>query len=129
VVGVCVATLFGCQNVPCGSSAAVTILCVWWSHVFVENVVLMSSIRQPLSQRDGGVPVNSHLRRALCRVSMCLRVMQFGDISFGCLSPRMRWRVVLMANVPHDHAGKGASFWVAILLTLLYGGRVGGGVL
>ena len=54
VVGVCVATLFGCQSVPCGSLAAATILCVLWSHVFVENVVLMSFIRQPLSPRDGG---------------------------------------------------------------------------
>jgi hypothetical protein len=54
MVGVCVAILFGCQSVPCGSFAAATILCMLWSHVFVENVVLMSSIRQPLSQKDGG---------------------------------------------------------------------------
>jgi len=32
-----------------------------------------------------------------------------------------------MANVPHDHDGKGASFWTAILSTLLYLGRVGVG--
>jgi len=54
VVGVCVRTLFGCQSVPCGSFAVATILCVWWSHESVENVVLISSIRQPLSQREGG---------------------------------------------------------------------------
>jgi hypothetical protein len=35
--------------------------------------------------------------------------------------------VVLVANVPHDHAGRGASFWTAIRSTLLYGGRVGRG--
>jgi len=74
---------------------------------------------------DGGVPVSSHLRSALCRAIMCPRLMHFGGISCGCLSPRRRWRVVLMANLPHDHAGKGASFWTAILSTLLYAGRVG----
>ena len=110
MVSVVVETLFGCHSLPCGSSAAAMMLCVWWSYEFVENVVLMSSIKQPLSYRDGGVPVSSHLRRAFYRASMCLRVMQIGGISFGCLSPRRRWRVVLMANVPHDHAGKGASF-------------------
>ena len=30
-----------------------------------------------------------------------------------------------MANVPHDHEGKGVSFGTAILSTLLYGGRAG----
>ena len=49
VVGVGVKTLFGCHSLPCGSFAAATMLCVWDSHEFVENVVLMSSIRQPLS--------------------------------------------------------------------------------
>ncbi len=54
VVGVCVATLFGCKRMPCGSYAAATILRVWWSHESVENAVLVSSIRRPLSHRDGG---------------------------------------------------------------------------
>ena len=54
VVGVGVTTLFGCQSLPCGSYAAATMLCVWCSHEFVENVVLMSSIKEPPSQRDGG---------------------------------------------------------------------------
>jgi hypothetical protein len=74
-----------------------------------------------------GVPVSSRLRSDLCRASMCPRLMQSGGISCGCLSPRRRWRVALMANVPHDHAGKGASFWTAIFSTLLYLGRVGVG--
>jgi len=126
VVGVGVKTLFGCHSLPCGSSAAATMMCVSCSHEFVENVVLMSSIRQPLSHRNGGVPVSGNLRRALCTASMCLRVMQIGGMSCGCLSPRRRWRVVLMANVPHDHAGKGVSFWIAIISTLLYRGRVMG---
>jgi len=73
------------------------------------------------------VPMSSHLRVALCRASMCPRVMQFAGISCGCLSPKRRRRVVLMANVSHDHDGNGASFWAAILSTLLYGGRVGKG--
>ena len=50
-----------------------------------------------------------------------------GGNSWVCLSPRRRWRVVLMANVPHDQAGRGASFWTAIRSTLLYGGMVDGG--
>ena len=54
MVGVCVTTMFGCHSVPCGSYAAATILCALWSHVFVENLVLMPSIRQPLFQRDEG---------------------------------------------------------------------------
>ena len=54
VVGVVVKTLFGCHSLPCGSSAVVTMLCMWCSQEFVENVVLMSSIRQPLPHRDGG---------------------------------------------------------------------------
>jgi len=54
VEGVCVTTLFGCQSWQCGSSAAATMLCVWWSHESVENAVLMSSLKQPLSHRGGG---------------------------------------------------------------------------
>ena len=54
VVGVAVKTLFGCHSLPCGSSAAATMLCVWCSHESVENMVLMSFIRQPLSHREGG---------------------------------------------------------------------------
>jgi hypothetical protein len=54
VAGVGVKTFFGCHSLPCGSSAAATMLCVWFSHESMENVVLMSSIRQPLSPRDGG---------------------------------------------------------------------------
>ena len=33
---------------------------------------------------------------------------------------------MLIANVPRDHAGRGGSFCIAILLNLLYRGRVGG---
>ena len=54
VVGVSVKTLFGCHILPCGSSATATMLCVWFSQESVENVVLMSFIRQPLSHRVGG---------------------------------------------------------------------------
>ena len=54
VVGVGVKALLGCHSLPCGSSAAATMLCVWFSQEFVENVMLMLSIRQPLSHRDGG---------------------------------------------------------------------------
>ncbi len=32
VIGVGVETLFGCHNLRCGSSAAATMLYVWWSH-------------------------------------------------------------------------------------------------
>ena len=100
VVGMCVTALIGCQRLPCGSAAAAAILCVRCSHESVENAVLMSSIKQPLSQMDVGVSVSSHLRRASCRASMCPRELQFGANSRGCLSPRRRCRVVLMANVP-----------------------------
>ena len=34
--------------------------------------------------------------------------------------------MVLMANVPHDHGGRGSSCCVAILWTGLYVGRIGG---
>jgi len=54
VVGVGVKTLFGCHRLLCGSYTAATMLCVWCSHEYEENVVLMSSIRQSLSHRDGG---------------------------------------------------------------------------
>ena len=49
VIGVVVETLFGSHSLPCGSSASATMLWVWCSNEFVENEVLMSSIRQPLS--------------------------------------------------------------------------------
>ena len=49
-----VATLFGCHGLPCGRSAAATMLCVWCNHESVRNVVLILSIGQPLSHRDGG---------------------------------------------------------------------------
>jgi len=66
-------------------------------------------IHQAASFPEGwGVPVSSHLRSASCRASMCPRVMQLGGNSWGCLSPRRRCRVVLMANVPRDHACRGA---------------------
>ena len=54
VVDVGVKTLFGCHSLLCGSSAAATMLRVWSSYESMENVLLMSSIRQPLSHRDGG---------------------------------------------------------------------------
>jgi len=34
---------------------------------------------------------------------------------------------VLLANMPHDPGGRGVSFRTAILSTLMYEGRVGGG--
>jgi hypothetical protein len=52
--------------------------------------------------------------------SMCLQVMQLGGVACGFLSPRRRWRVVLMEKVPHDHGGRELSFWTAILSTLMY---------
>ena len=109
VVGVCVTALVGCQRLPCGSASAAAMMYMRCSHDSVGNAVLMSSIRKPLSQRDEGVPVSSHLRRASCKASMCPRVMQMGGNSWGCLSPRRRCRVVLMAYVPHYHAGRWAS--------------------
>jgi hypothetical protein len=54
VVRVGVKTLFMCHSLPCGSSAAATMLCVWSRHEFAENMVLMSSIRQPISRGMGG---------------------------------------------------------------------------
>ena len=54
VGGVGVITLFGYHSLPCDSSAAAPMLCVWCSHESVDNMVLMSSSKQPLSQRDGG---------------------------------------------------------------------------
>ena len=64
-VGVCVTVLFGCQGLPCGRAAAAAMLWLWCSHEFVKNAVRMPSIRQPLSHSEGGVPIRSHLRRAL----------------------------------------------------------------
>jgi hypothetical protein len=54
VAGVGVKTLFRCHSLPCGNSAVATMLCVWCSHESMQNVVLMSSIKQTLSHRDGG---------------------------------------------------------------------------
>ena len=39
-----VETLLGYQDLPCGSSAAAAMLCVWCSHELMANVALMSSI-------------------------------------------------------------------------------------
>ena len=85
-----VATLCGCLGLPGGSAAAARMMCVLCSHESAKKVVLMVSIRQPVSHRGRGVPVSSQLRRALCWASMCPRVMQAGGISCECLSPRRR---------------------------------------
>ena len=81
VMGGSVATLCGCHGLPRGSSAAATMLCVLCNHESARKVVLTLSIKQPISHRDWGVPVSSHLRRALCRATMCLR----GDAGQGHL--------------------------------------------
>jgi hypothetical protein len=57
---------------------------------------------------------------------MWLRVIQYEGIAWGCLSPRRRWGVVLTAKVSYGHGGRGPSSWSAILVTFLYGGRIGG---
>ena len=41
------------------------------------------------------------------------------------ICPRVRWRVVSIAIVPHDHAARGKSFWMAMRSTLRKGGRGG----
>ena len=47
----------------------------------------------------------------------------------GRIRPKVRWRVLSIAIVPHDHEGKGESFCMAIRLTLWNGGRCGTSIL
>ena len=53
--------------------------------------------------------------------------MLFRGISWGCLSPKSRWRVVLITNVPQDHGFRGSSSWTAILATRRNEGSGGDG--
>ncbi len=63
------------------------------------------------------------MSRALCRVSVWVCEMQPGGSSWGCLWPSSKLSVVSNAIVPHDHGGRGASSWIAILGMCLYEGR------
>jgi hypothetical protein len=85
----------------------------------------MSRRRHPSSHNDGGVPVSNHSRRALCRESIWAREIYLVESSWGRLFPRRRCRVVLIAMVPQDRFGRGASFCMAIRGSCLYGGRGG----
>ena len=68
-----------------------------------------------LAQRQRGLLSMSHSRRALCKANMCSRVMIWIGREWRGLSPRRKCSVVDTANVPHDHKGRGASRWIAIL--------------
>ena len=124
--GAGVASRGGCQGLPCGSAAAAAMLWEWSSSESGSSSLLIEGSRQPCCQSGGGAPVRSQRSSALCRASMWSRVMQPYGMSWGCLLPKRRCRVVLMANVPHDHGGRGPSSCVAILWICLYVGRVGG---
>ena len=47
----------------------------------------------------------------------------------GRIRPKVRWRIVSIAIVPHDHAACGKSFWMAMWFILRNGGRRGTGML
>jgi hypothetical protein len=60
---------------------------------------------------------------------MWSQVMLRGGISWGCLSPSRRCRVVLVTNVPHDQGRRESFFCSAILGTCRKGGSGGLGSL
>jgi len=45
----------------------------------------------------------------------------------GRIFPKVRWRIVSIAIVPHDHAACGKSFWMAMRFTMRNGGKRGTG--
>jgi hypothetical protein len=72
---------------------------------------------------EGGVPFRSYLSSARWRPIIWALVMYPPVSSWECLSRSMRYKVVHIANVPHDHAGRGSSCWTAIRGSFLYRGR------
>ncbi len=55
--------------------------------------------------------------------------MPFVFMFSGRICPKVRWRIVSIAIVPHDHAASGESFWMAMRFTLRTGERRGTGKL
>ena len=86
---------------------------------------MMSLGRQPISHRVGGVPVRSQARRALCNKSIMSLEMYLVGSACGWLFPRRRCIVVHIAMVSHGQFGWGASCWIAMRASFLYGERGG----
>ncbi len=62
---------------PFGSRFAAAMLTQPWGHVCVPGGGWIPRWRQPPRQRLGGLPYINHSRRALCKASICSRVMSW----------------------------------------------------
>jgi len=120
--------LIGSQRCPFGSAVATAMLCCVWIYNSIVSMGAIVPFRHPSRHRGGGDPVKNHTNMALWRAIMWFRVMWPGRNSCGCLSPRSRCRVVLMAKVPHGHGERGLSSCIAIVSPRPYRGSGGGGV-
>ena len=67
---ICGVEYVGRQKIPLGVSNVFATLWSVYGPVVACGGGMMSSVRQPVSHSAGGVPVMSHLRRALCNKSM-----------------------------------------------------------
>ena len=67
---ICGVEYVGRQKIPLGVSTVFATLWSVYGPVVACGGGMMSSVRQPMSHSAGGVPVVSHLRRALCNKSM-----------------------------------------------------------
>ena len=86
--------------------------------IAMGGICIMSVLKHCICQRSGGVPMMSKRKMSWCRVSICCRVMLFVAMRSGRMLPRVRCSSVRIAVVPHDQGGTGASFCMAIRLTL-----------
>jgi len=86
--------------------------------IVIGGICTMLVLKQCSCQRSGGVPMMSHLKMAWCSVSIWWRVMLFVAMASGRMVPRVRCSCVRIAIVPHDQEGMGASFCMAIRLTI-----------
>jgi hypothetical protein len=115
------------EGVPCGGRKGMPLgsvgVCrraqrVRLGAIAMGGICTMSVLRHCNCQRSGGVPMMSQRRMAWCSVSIWWRVMLFVAMRSGRLLPRVRCSSVSIAIVPHDQEGAGASFCMAMRLTL-----------
>jgi len=66
----------------------------------------------------GGVPNMIHCKRDWWKVRYCRLLMLAMFMLSGRMWPKVRWRVVRMAIVPHDHGACRNSFCIAMRFTL-----------
>ena len=86
--------------------------------IAMGGICTMVVLKHCSCQRSGGVPMMSHRKMAWCSVSIWWRVMLFVAMRSGRMLPRVRCSSVRIAIVPHDHGGMGASFCMAMRLTI-----------